>query len=189
MTVELTHSTPPSRPVVRSRTRRAAQASRPAAIADVVESVREGEMGLQEPRGRLAPAKPPTHHDVYSPLKVLVTPQHHLHHVRERGYVERPVRVERIIQQVRTLAGVEIVDVKEHPEEAITAVHDPDFVRYLRDVSVKLAEGQAKLDDANLKKGLKLLWVGRIGSVGLAAVPHGHGIGPELRPERVLLRQ
>ncbi|HEY9427226.1 MAG TPA: histone deacetylase family protein [Gemmatimonadaceae bacterium] len=109
----------------------------------VVESVREGEMGLQEPRGRLAPAKPPTHHDVYSPLKVLVTPQHHLHHVRERGYVERPVRVERILQQVRSLAGVEIVDVKEHPEEAITAVHDPDFVRYLRDVSVKLAEGQA----------------------------------------------
>jgi acetoin utilization deacetylase AcuC-like enzyme/GNAT superfamily N-acetyltransferase len=109
----------------------------------VVESAREGEIGLQEPRGRLVPAKPPTHHDVYSPLKVLVTPQHHLHHVRERGYVERPVRVERILQQVRSLAGVEIVDVKEHPEEAITAVHDPDFVRYLRDVCLKLAVGQA----------------------------------------------
>ncbi|HET7553663.1 MAG TPA: histone deacetylase family protein [Gemmatimonadaceae bacterium] len=109
----------------------------------VVESVREGEIGLQEPRGRTAPSKPPTHHDVYSPLKVLITPQHHLHHVRERGYVERPVRVERILQQVRSLAGVEIVDVKEHPEEAITAVHDPDFVRYLRDVSLKLSEGQA----------------------------------------------
>ncbi len=109
----------------------------------VVESVRDGEIGLQEPRGRSAQTKPPAHHDVYSPLKVLVTPQHQLHHVRERGYVERPVRVERILHQVRSLAGVEIVDVKEHGEEAITAVHDPDFVRYLRDVSRKLAEGQA----------------------------------------------
>jgi acetoin utilization deacetylase AcuC-like enzyme/GNAT superfamily N-acetyltransferase len=109
----------------------------------VVESVREGGIGLQEPRGRSVPTKPPTHHDVYSPLKVLVTPQHQLHHVRERGYVERPVRVERILQQVRSLAGVEIMDVKEHPEEAITAVHDPDFVRYLRDVCMKLSEGQA----------------------------------------------
>ncbi len=109
----------------------------------VVESVREGAIGLQEPRGRSAPARPPTHRDVYCPLKVLVTPQHQLHHVRERGYVERPVRVERILQQVRSLAGVEIADVSEHGEEAITAVHDPDFVRYLRDVSVKLAEGQA----------------------------------------------
>jgi acetoin utilization deacetylase AcuC-like enzyme/GNAT superfamily N-acetyltransferase len=109
----------------------------------VVESVSEGGIGLQEPRGRSVPTKPPTHHDVYSPLKVLVTPQHQLHHVRERGYVERPVRVERILQQVRSLAGVEIMDVKEHPEEAITAVHDPDFVRYLRDVCMKLSEGQA----------------------------------------------
>ncbi|HEU4584189.1 MAG TPA: histone deacetylase family protein [Gemmatimonadaceae bacterium] len=109
----------------------------------VVESVKEGEIGLQEPRGRSTPTKPPTHHDVFSPLKVLVTPQHQLPHVRERGYVERPVRVERILNQVRSLAGVEIVEVAEHGEEAITAVHDPDFVRYLRDVSQKLAEGQA----------------------------------------------
>src|SRR5699024_8025994 len=93
--------------------------------------------------GRLAPTKPPMHRDVFSPLKALVTPQHHMHHVRERGYVERPVRVERILHQARSLPGAEIVDVAEHGEEAITAVHDPDFVRYLRDVSRKLAEGQA----------------------------------------------
>ncbi|HEY9449162.1 MAG TPA: histone deacetylase family protein [Gemmatimonadaceae bacterium] len=109
----------------------------------VVDSVRDGEIGLQEPRGRSTPSKPSTHRDVFSPLKVLVTPQHHLHHVRERGYVERPVRVDRILQQVRSLPGVEMVDVKEHGEEAITAVHDPDFVNYLREVCLKLSEGQA----------------------------------------------
>ena len=109
----------------------------------VVESVREGAVGLQEPRGRLVPARAPARHDVFCPFKVLVTPQHQLHHVRDRGYVERPVRVERIVSQVRTLPGMEIVPVTEHGEEAITAVHDPDFVRYLREVCSRLPEGRA----------------------------------------------
>lgn len=109
----------------------------------VVASVREGALGLQEPRGRPAVARGAVHHAVLTPLKVLVSPQHQLHHVRERGYVERPVRVERILQHVRSMPGVEIVDVREHDESAITAVHDPEFVRYLRDVSGKLAEGRA----------------------------------------------
>jgi acetoin utilization deacetylase AcuC-like enzyme len=109
----------------------------------VVASVRQGAIGLQEPRGRSTTARAPVRHDVFTPLKVLVTPQHQLHHVRERGYVERPVRVERILQHVRSLPGVEIVEVREHDEAAITAVHDPDFVRYLREVSGKLVEGRA----------------------------------------------
>lgn len=109
----------------------------------VVASVREGAIGLQEPRGRPAVARGAVHHAVLTPLKVLVSPQHQLHHVRERGYVERPVRVERILQHVRSMPGVEIMDVREHDESAITAVHDPEFVRYLRDVSGKLAEGRA----------------------------------------------
>lgn len=121
----------------------------------LVESVREAGVGVREPRGRsgagtgtgaetgAAAAKATARHDVFCPFKVLVTPQHHLHHVRERGYVERPVRVERIVQQVRTLPGVEIVPVREHGEEAITAVHDPDFVRYLREVSASVVEGRA----------------------------------------------
>ena len=109
----------------------------------VVESVRDGRVALQDPRGRTTTAKVPARRDVFCPFKVLVTPQHHLHHVRERGYVERPVRVERIVQHVRTLPGVEIVPVKEHGEAAITAVHDPDFVRYLREVCSRLPEDRA----------------------------------------------
>ncbi|HEY9514679.1 MAG TPA: GNAT family N-acetyltransferase, partial [Gemmatimonadaceae bacterium] len=109
----------------------------------LLESVQEGRVGLQEPRGRITTAKVPVRHDVFCPFKVLVPPQHQLHHVRERGYVERPVRVERIVHHVRTLPGVEFVPVREHGEDLITAVHDPDFVSYLRDVSSHMTEGRA----------------------------------------------
>jgi acetoin utilization deacetylase AcuC-like enzyme len=108
-----------------------------------MDSVREGEISLQPPRVRIPITRPGQRRDVFCPLKVLVAPQHQLHHVRERGYVERPVRVDRILHQIRALPGLETVPVQEHGEEAIVAVHDPDFVRYLRTVCSRLPVGQA----------------------------------------------
>ncbi len=104
----------------------------------VVDSVGRAPISLQAPRGATAPPKPPVRHGVFAPLKLLVTPHHELHHVRERGYVERPVRVDRILQAIRTLPGIEELPVKPHEEHAITAVHDPEFVHYLERVCLKL---------------------------------------------------
>ncbi len=90
-----------------------------------------------------APAKVPLGKAVSRPLKVLIPPQHVLHHVRERGYVERPVRVARILEAVRTLDSVEIVDGREFGEEPILAVHNHDFVRYIDAVCSKLPKDEA----------------------------------------------
>ncbi|HEX6964174.1 MAG TPA: histone deacetylase family protein [Gemmatimonadaceae bacterium] len=110
----------------------------------IIASVLPGQVSLQPAHVR-APAtqKAPVKHDIFRPFKVLVTPQHQIHHVRERGYVERPVRVDRIMHQIRMLAGMAVVDVQEHGVEPITEVHDPDFVRYLEEVSSKMPTGQA----------------------------------------------
>ena len=109
----------------------------------IVESVTSDPVELQEPRSKSAPAAVPTKHGVFRPLKVLVTPQHEIHHVRERGYVERPVRVARIIQAIRTLPGVEILDVTEHGDAPILAVHDGDYLHYIERVCSNLAPGVA----------------------------------------------
>jgi acetoin utilization deacetylase AcuC-like enzyme/GNAT superfamily N-acetyltransferase len=104
----------------------------------IIASVPDGPVPLQPPRSPAAPARVAPRHGVFRPLKVLVTPHHTLHHVRERGYVERPVRVERIVQALTALPGIEFLDVREHGDEAILAVHDPDFVHYLERVCPKL---------------------------------------------------
>lgn len=67
----------------------------------LVASVHEDPVALQPPRSQSAAAVPPRpslNGGVLRPIKILITPHHQLHHVRERGYVERPVRVERIAQ-------------------------------------------------------------------------------------------
>jgi acetoin utilization deacetylase AcuC-like enzyme len=94
---------------------------------------------LQPPRARGPAAITPARHGIARPFKVLVTPQHQVHHVRERGYVERPVRVDRILNHIRSLPGLDVAEVHDHGVAPVMAVHDPDFVRYLERVCLKLA--------------------------------------------------
>jgi acetoin utilization deacetylase AcuC-like enzyme/GNAT superfamily N-acetyltransferase len=108
----------------------------------LVASVRDDPVRFQEPRAPAASARPPVEREVFRPIKVLVTPHHSLHHVRERGYVERPVRVEKIVQALTTHSGVEVVEVTRHGEEAIVAVHEPEFVHYLERVCSKMPQGE-----------------------------------------------
>ncbi len=108
----------------------------------IVDSVSEGALRLEEPRSPAARAvtRPS---DLFHPVKVVVSREHELHHVRERGYVERPVRVNRIVTAISSLPGIEIVPVRTHGEAPIRAVHDSDFVDYLARVCQKLPPNEA----------------------------------------------
>ena len=109
----------------------------------VLASVGTRPVTLQPSRSRGAAARAPTAHGVFAPCKVVVTDAHRLHHVRERGFVERPVRVERILRAIETLPGVEVLPVTEHGDAPILAVHDADFVQYLERVCSKLEPDRA----------------------------------------------
>ncbi len=109
----------------------------------IVASVPDGPVPLQPPRGATPAPRVAPRREVYRPLKVLVTPHHRLHHVKERGYVERPVRADRIAAALGSQPGVEFVDVQDHGMAPILAVHDADFVQYLELVCPKLAPGEA----------------------------------------------
>jgi acetoin utilization deacetylase AcuC-like enzyme/GNAT superfamily N-acetyltransferase len=106
----------------------------------IVDSVVEDPVSLRKPLVPTAPEKVEPEHGIFRPLKVVVTEQHEIHHIRERGYVERPVRVGRIVQAISELPDIEFVPVKKHGEAPITAIHDPDFVHYLERVCAKLDE-------------------------------------------------
>lgn len=63
---------------------------------------------------------------------------HQVHHVHERGYVERPARVGVIRQGLETTRLFEAAQVKHFGQEYITAAHDADFVNYLKATCLKL---------------------------------------------------
>lgn len=71
------------------------------------------------------------------PLSVVVAEGHTIHHLKEKGYVERPVRVRQILRGLETLS-LERLAIRHFPDSHITAVHDPKLVSYLKAVSERL---------------------------------------------------
>jgi acetoin utilization deacetylase AcuC-like enzyme/GNAT superfamily N-acetyltransferase len=111
-------------------------------VQQLIDSVRESPVRLRRPR-YIGPSerrdKIPRR---LQPLKVFCSAHHALHHVRERGYVERPARVDVILKAISALPDVEQLRVRNFGEKPIRAVHDTDFVNYLRNFCHELPEGE-----------------------------------------------
>jgi acetoin utilization deacetylase AcuC-like enzyme/GNAT superfamily N-acetyltransferase len=71
-------------------------------------------------------------------IALVVNDKHEIHHVHERGYVESPVRVKSILKEILPTGLFEQVTGRRYGIAHITAVHDPDFVRYLRKICSNL---------------------------------------------------
>ncbi|MBN1700212.1 MAG: histone deacetylase family protein [Spirochaetales bacterium] len=76
-------------------------------------------------------------------IVLVINDKHDIHHVRERGYVEVPVRIRRIAQKCLTSNLFRKIPVKHFSERHITAIHEARFVHYLRDVSKHLKAGES----------------------------------------------
>jgi acetoin utilization deacetylase AcuC-like enzyme/GNAT superfamily N-acetyltransferase len=66
--------------------------------------------------------------------------RHEIHHVRERGYFERPVRVKAIHESLDPSGLFASVRHREHGVKHILAVHEAGFVNYLRTVCTRVKE-------------------------------------------------
>ncbi|MFH2131732.1 MAG: histone deacetylase family protein [bacterium] len=71
---------------------------------------------------------------------VVTSPKHEIHHVKERGYFERPIRVNAIKQVLDEMGLFNSVQPRKFSDKHLFAVHDTDFVYYIRLVSTKLKE-------------------------------------------------
>lgn len=125
-------------------TRRFGHIADAAYIRNVVESFTDDPVQFQPRRTRSERA---AHAVVKSahmeePFSLVLTPRHEIHHVRERGYFERPIRHEAIRESLGESPLFSQVKAVEHGEKPILAVHDAEFVHYLRSICAKLKEGR-----------------------------------------------
>ena len=108
----------------------------------VVRSIRDDPVRLREPRyNRIETAQPAvsSNERLQREMALISSSLHRIHHVRERGYVERPARVE-ILEQVLSETGLfDGIHHRSHGGRLLREVHDPDFVSYLKTVCEKLA--------------------------------------------------
>lgn len=67
-------------------------------------------------------------------IALVVTDQHKIHHVKSRGYVESPVRIRSIRQALEPTGIFDTVPPVSFSDSWLTAVHDPEYVRYFKRV-------------------------------------------------------
>ena len=76
-------------------------------------------------------------------IVLLINDKHDIHHVRDRGYVEAPVRISTILKAIRKTNFFTETPVRHFPDKHIFAVHDRAFVSYLYKVCRKVPAGHS----------------------------------------------
>jgi acetoin utilization deacetylase AcuC-like enzyme len=76
------------------------------------------------------PAPRPRPQDARIPL--VINDKHEIHHVRERGYVESPVRIGAILKELDASGLFQRIDPRAFGERPILAVHEAGYVSYLK---------------------------------------------------------
>lgn len=111
-------------------------------IETVVESFRDDPVRLREPR-YVREAETTVDKTVPADKRIVlvVNDRHEIHHVRERGYVESPVRIRTILREIDKTGLFHRVEPRHHGERHILAVHDRGYYEYFRKVCAGLGQG------------------------------------------------
>jgi acetoin utilization deacetylase AcuC-like enzyme/GNAT superfamily N-acetyltransferase len=125
--------------------RKYGKACPPGYIDMVVDSFRDDPVELRKPKYGVAPESVPIQPSASLDRKVrlLVSSHHEIHHIKERGYLESPVRIATILKQIETTGLFHRVAANVFPDSLVHQVHDPEFVRYLKTVCRSLKPGEA----------------------------------------------
>ena len=116
----------------------------PSYVKEVVDSFADDPVRLREPRYVKVPAERPSAGQLArAPIALTVNDKHDIHHIRERGYVESPVRIGAITRELAQSGLVETLPVKTYPMKHILAVHDAELVGYLERACANAPEGKS----------------------------------------------
>ena len=99
---------------------------------------------LREPRYVLErkPEAAPMSVPLSKAIALAVTAEQALFHSRSRGFVEAPVRIQRVVTSISQLGLFKTVEPWHYPEKFILAAHDSVYVTHLKRLCDGLADGQ-----------------------------------------------
>ena len=111
----------------------------------VVDSFRDDPVKVRPPKYvRTAPGEAPAKAPIRERrIALAVNTGHEIHHVRERGYVESPVRIPSILQEISKTGLFEDVAVRHFGDQHLQPVHDRGYLDYLKRACAKVPEGKS----------------------------------------------
>ena len=114
-------------------------------IVKVLDSVRDNPVKLRAPRyikNRKHGTSDKTNKGGFK-IQIIYNDKHSIHHVRERGYVEAPVRIRSILNELLTSGMVELKPPHRYSEKHILEVHDRGYITYFKRICKSLPEGKS----------------------------------------------
>jgi acetoin utilization deacetylase AcuC-like enzyme/GNAT superfamily N-acetyltransferase len=110
----------------------------------VVESFRDDPIRLREPKYiKTAPLPPRSAVAVDKQIVLVINDRHLIHHVEELGYVESPVRIDTITNELDKTGLFNKIAPRHFSERNIKTVHDAKFVDYFKKVCANLGPGES----------------------------------------------
>lgn len=108
-------------------------------VEKVVGSITRGQYALRAPRyrGTRAAASP---EGVRRLIPLMVNDRHDIHHIRERGYVESPVRISSILDDLDLTDLFARHEVRHFPDRWVREVHDARLIDYLKSACAEAPE-------------------------------------------------
>jgi len=76
-------------------------------------------------------------------IALVINDRHDIHHVKDRGYVEAPVRIKSILEGIRKLDIFDDIKPRSFPERHIRAVHNNSLVDYLKKMCAQIEPGKS----------------------------------------------
>ncbi len=109
----------------------------------VVNSVKENPVRLRD--FKYIPKKRPVGKNkaLKNLIPLIINDKHIIHHVRERGYIESPVRISSILKEISKLDAFNLRPARGFPDKHITEVHNPKYFDYFKTVCSNFPEGRS----------------------------------------------
>lgn len=78
--------------------------------------------------------------DHFEKIALVVNEQHAIHHVKERGYVESPVRIKAILANILPTEAFALTPASHFSDEHLAAVHERGYLAYFKKISHLIAD-------------------------------------------------
>jgi acetoin utilization deacetylase AcuC-like enzyme len=114
-------------------------------IIMVLNSVNDNPVKLRAPRFTQKRKRGSTGQTFPGTLKIqlIFNDKHNIHHVRERGYVEAPVRIKSILGELLPSGLFELKPPNSYSEKHLLKVHDRGYIDYFKRICKSLPEGKS----------------------------------------------
>lgn len=79
----------------------------------------------------------------FNRIVLIANEGHEIHHIKEHGYVESPVRIRVVLRELEKLSFIKKMTAKSWPDKHILGVHDADYVSFLNKACLSVPKGKS----------------------------------------------